>query len=75
MPDIMVRCPTVGAVVPTGVTTEVVKFESIPDIAIPFRCPACLKMHEWRPITAWVDKADKDHRRQHVRLVVQKRWT
>jgi hypothetical protein len=29
MPDIMVRCPTVGAVVPTGVTTEVVKFECI----------------------------------------------
>jgi len=39
MPDIMVRCPTVGAAVPTGVTTEVVKFESIPDIAIPFCCP------------------------------------
>jgi hypothetical protein len=70
MPDIMVRCPTVGVVVPTGVTTEVVKFESIPDIAIPFRCPACLKMHEWRPITAWVDK---DRLRHRVRLVVQKR--
>ena len=72
MPDIMVRCPTIGAVVPTGVTTEVVKFESIPDIAIPFRCPACLKTHTWRPITAWVNK---DRLRHHVRLVVQKRGT
>ena len=68
MPDIMVRCPTVGAVVPTGVTTEVVKFESIPDIAIPFRCPACLKTHKWRPIMAWVDKG---RRRNRMRLVVQ----
>jgi hypothetical protein len=35
MLDIMVRCPTVGAVVPTGVTTEVVKFESIPAVGLP----------------------------------------
>jgi len=26
MPDIMVRCPTVGTAVPTGLTTEAVKF-------------------------------------------------
>ena len=67
MPDIMVRCPTLGAGVSTGLTTEVVKFESIPDIPIPFKCPGCRKMHNWRPITAWVDK---DRRRQAVRLVV-----
>ena len=75
MPDIMVRCPTLGRAVPTGLTTEAVKFESIPDIAMPFRCAACLKMHEWRPYSAWVDKVDKDRPRQHVRLVVQKRGT
>jgi hypothetical protein len=70
MPDIMVRCPTVGAAVPTGVTTEVVKFEYIPDIAIPFRCPACLKTHKWRPIMAWVHKGRP---RNRMRLVVQGR--
>jgi hypothetical protein len=68
MPDIMVLCPTVGAVVPTGVTTEVVKFESILDVAIPFRCPACLKTHKWRPIMAWVAKGRP---RNRMRLVVQ----
>ena len=72
MPDIMVRCPTLRIPVPTGLTTESVKFESIPNIAIPFHCPACLKTHQWRPITAWIDK---DRHRQHVRLVVQKRGT
>ena len=70
MPDIMVRCPTLGTGVPTGLTTEAVKFESIPDIAIPFRCSGCLKMHQWRPITAWVDKGRP---RQRLRLVVQGR--
>jgi hypothetical protein len=68
MPDIMVRCRTLGTAVPTVLTTEAVKFESIPDIAMPFRCPACLKMHEWRPITAWVDKGRP---RNRMRLVVQ----
>ena len=43
MPDIMIRCPKLRTVVPTGLTTETVKFESIPNIAIPFRCPACQK--------------------------------
>ena len=70
MPDIMVRCPTLGTGVPTGLTTEAVKFESIPDIAILFRCSGCLKMHQWRPITAWVDKGRP---RQRLRLVVQGR--
>ena len=69
MPDIMVRCPTLGTGVPTGLTTEAVKFESIPDIAIPFRCSGCLKMHQWRPITAWVDKGRP---RQWVQLVARK---
>jgi hypothetical protein len=53
-----------------GLTTEIVKFESVPDIPIPFRCPACRKMHNWRPITAWVDK---NRRHQRARLVVQGR--
>jgi hypothetical protein len=69
MPDIMARCATLGTAVPTGLTTEAIKFESIPDIAIPFQCPACLKTHTWRPKTAWVDGVDKDRPRQHVRLV------
>ena len=69
MPDIMIRCPKLRTVVPTGLTTETVKFESIPNIAIPFRCPACQKTHKWRPGDAWVDKRRP---RQRVQLIVRK---
>lgn len=55
MPDIMIRCPVMNKDVPTGLTTEAIKFESIEDgIAIPFRCPACLKLHTWERKQAWI---------------------
>ena len=69
MPDIMFRCPMLGTAVQTGLTTEAVKFESIPDIAIPFRCPACQQVHKWRPGDAWVDKR---RRRPWVQLIERK---
>jgi hypothetical protein len=54
MPDIMIRCPVMDKAVPTGLTTETIKFESIEDgIAIPLRCPACLKVHKWERKDAW----------------------
>jgi hypothetical protein len=57
MPNIVTRCPTLGRAVPTGLTTETIIFESLDlDLEIPFRCPACLRMHTWRPAAAWVDK-------------------
>ena len=43
MPEIMIRCPTFGTAVPTGLTTEAIKFESLSGIEIPMQCPACLK--------------------------------
>jgi hypothetical protein len=59
MPKIMIRCPSVGGAVPTGLTTEMVLFETIDaDLEIPLRCPACLKIHKWRPKDAWIDKAN-----------------
>ena len=59
MPKIMIRCPISGRVVSTGLTTEMIVFDSInPDLEMPLRCPACLKMHNWRPKDAWIDKAD-----------------
>ena len=57
MPDIMIRCPTFGREVPTGLTTEIIKFESLSGVTIPFRCPACLRTHKWEQKDAWVDGA------------------
>jgi len=59
MPKIMIRCPIVGSDVSTGLATKTILFDSIPaDLEIPLRCPACLKIHNWRRKDAWVDKAD-----------------
>jgi hypothetical protein len=58
MPKIMIRCPIVGRNVPTGLTTEKIFFDSLPDnLEIPIRCPACMKVHKWRRKDAWIEKA------------------
>jgi hypothetical protein len=56
MPNIMIRCPTLGTAVPTGLTTEKIKFESLSGVMIPLRCPACMKLHQWQQKQAWVEK-------------------
>jgi hypothetical protein len=57
MSDIVIRCPITGKEVPTGLTTAMIIFETIEDgIEIPFRCPACLKLHKWQRKDAWVDQ-------------------
>ena len=54
MPEIMIRCPILGTAIPTGLTTEQIKFVSLAGIEIPLRCPACLKIHRWEQKDAWV---------------------
>lgn len=57
VPKIMIRCPITGKSVPTGLTTETIVFDSIAgDLKITMSCPACRKVHEWRPKDAWIDK-------------------
>ena len=59
VPKIMIRCPVLGRGVPTGLTTEQIVFDSLPsDLEIPMRCPACVKIHKWKPKDAWVEKVD-----------------
>ena len=56
MSNIMIRCPTFGTAVPTGLTTEKIKFESLSEVRIPLRCPDCFKLHKWERKDAWVEK-------------------
>jgi hypothetical protein len=58
MPNIMIRCPITGKAVPTGLSTETVLFDSLGDISVPMRCPACLKVHRWKRKDAWVEKGN-----------------
>ena len=52
--NIFINCPTMGIPVPTGLTTNSVVFHSLPAVAVPLCCPACGKMHKWKPQDAWI---------------------
>jgi hypothetical protein len=56
MADVLIKCPVTKKPVSTGLTTEHVKFESLPDdlTLMLERCPSCLKVHKWEPKEAWV---------------------
>jgi hypothetical protein len=60
MPRIVIRCPTTGTVVPTGLTTEQIKFNSLAGITMPVECPACHRLHQWKRKDAWVEKEKQD---------------
>jgi hypothetical protein len=56
MPNIMIMCPILKIPVSTGLTAEAILFKSLPtDLEVPLRCPACKKLHWWKPRNAWVD--------------------
>jgi endogenous inhibitor of DNA gyrase (YacG/DUF329 family) len=56
---IFVNCPGTGKPVSTGLSTDKVVFESLPAVAVPLRCPACGKTHEWKPSEAWVGRRQR----------------
>ena len=57
MANIMTSCPTLKVPVKTGLTTETIVFESLSSwIEVPFRRPACRKIHRWKQKDAWVDQ-------------------
>jgi hypothetical protein len=56
MPNVMINCPILKVAVPTGLTTEAILFQSLPtELEIPLRCPACKKLHKWKPRHAWIE--------------------
>src|SRR5262249_48516467 len=56
MSDILIQCPVLRTPVSTGLSTEMIKFSSLPDLPYTLRCPGCGKLHHWRPKDAWVRK-------------------
>jgi hypothetical protein len=73
----MIRCPTFGTVVPTGLTTEKIKFESLSGVVIPLRCPDCMQLHKWEQKEAWekrthrIDQVNLRANRAGHRLIAQ----
>jgi hypothetical protein len=56
MSDIMIACQKMQRAVPTGLTTEKIKLESMREsgIAVPLKCPACGRLHYWTYEDAWI---------------------
>ena len=65
MADIVTRCPYTGRMISTGLTTWVVRFDTLPNVPIPIVCPACGKTHYWSPMNAWTDDFKGPQRVSH----------
>ena len=64
MSAILIRCRKTSRVVPTGLTTENVKFVSLAGIQFSMVCPICGGIHRWKQRDAWVEGSDQAKRRQ-----------
>ena len=54
MSDILILCPETHRPVPTGLTTDMVVFKTLPLVALPLHCLACGHVHKWKPTDAWI---------------------
>jgi len=54
--DIMILCPIFETAVPTGITSDIIKLDTL-DFPLTMHCPACKKIHKWTQKDAWVDNA------------------
>jgi hypothetical protein len=53
--DILIRCPTTGTVVRSGLNTGMVQFFSLAELPFSVACSACGKEHRWSQPHAWID--------------------
>jgi len=60
MARILFRCPKSRTVIPTGLTTEAIKFESLSGVTMPVECPICRRIHMWECKQAWVETEEQD---------------
>src|SRR5215467_10502452 len=54
MADILTRCPHTGQSIPTGLSTDIIIFETLSRVPIPVHCQACGEVHYWTRSTAWI---------------------
>jgi hypothetical protein len=51
---VMVRCPTTGRELSTGIEMDAATFEQLPDIRSQIKCPVCNLDHSWSTRDAWL---------------------
>jgi hypothetical protein len=54
MGAIMIKCPTTGQSIATGIETDPNSFKQIPDVLSRSRCPICGLEHHWWKREAWI---------------------
>jgi hypothetical protein len=52
---VMVRCPTTGSELSTGIEMDAATFEHLPEIRSQIKCPICRLDHVWSTREAWLD--------------------
>ena len=67
MSAILIRCRSTSRVVPTGLTTENVKFISLAEIQFSMVCPVCGGIHRWKQRDAWVEGSNQTKDSQNRR--------
>ena len=51
---VMVRCPSTGRELSTGVEMDADTFKRLPDIQSQIKCPICGLAHDWSTREAWL---------------------
>ena len=54
MGAVMIKCPTTGREIPTGIVADRVSFNAAPVFFARVHCPICRTEHEWFAKEAWV---------------------
>ena len=54
MAMVMIKCPSSGRAVPTGIELEEQTFIQLPNVGSGMRCPACGGHHIWQKGDAWL---------------------
>jgi hypothetical protein len=55
MGAIMIKCPTTGQSIATGIETDPNSFRQIPDVLSRSRSPLCGLEHHWWKREAWIE--------------------
>jgi hypothetical protein len=58
MARILIRCPIFDKSVPTGLTTKMIKLDTL-DITLSMRCPTCDRIHRWKQKDAWIEELEE----------------
>ena len=61
MSSLMIKCPTTGKEIPTGIDTDQFSLKLTEDVVSSTFCPHCSQAHEWRKHEAWLAESNAEN--------------